>query len=199
MDSSGVIRRSLLLGSLGWIASARAGATGSTAGSAPAACPPLLQHTFARLQDEKPVNLCSFAGKVLLVVNTASECGFTPQYEGLERLYAGWRDRGLVVLGFPSNDFGGQEPGNNAKIAEFCQNQFGVRFPMFAKTVVKAGARGQNPFYAQLVARSGSTPKWNFHKYLVDRRGERVIAFSSLVDPGDRKLVKELELLINAN
>ena len=194
MDSSGVIRRSLLLGSLGWVASARAGATGS----APAGCPPLLQHTFARLQDEKPVNLCDFAGKVLLVVNTASACGFTPQYEGLERLYARWRERGLVVLGFPSNDFGGQEPGSNAKIAEFCQNQFGVRFPMFAKTVVKAGARGQNPFYAQLVARSGSTPKWNFHKYLVDRRGERVIAFTSLVDPEDRKLVKELEILINA-
>ena len=192
MDAHGVARRSLVLGSLGWLAAAPARA------AAPAACPTLLQHSFARLQDEKPVDLCSFAGRVLLVVNTASECGFTPQYEGLAKLYERWRERGLVVLGFPSNDFGGQEPGSNAKIADFCENQFNVRFPMFAKTVVKAGAPGQNPFYAQLVARSGSTPKWNFHKYLVDRRAERVMAFSSLVGPEDRKLVKELEILINA-
>ena len=190
MNRRGVIRRSLVLGSMGWVT--------SRALAAPASCPALLQHTFARLQDEKPVNLCGFAGKVLLVVNTASECGFTPQYEGLEQLHARWSERGLVVMGFPSNDFGGQEPGSNARIAQFCQNQFGVRFPMFAKTVVKSGAPGQNPFFAQLAARSGSTPKWNFHKYLVDRSAQRVVAFSSLVEPDDRKLLRELELLINA-
>ena len=105
--------------------------------AAPAACPALLQHSFPRLQDEKPQSLCQYAGKVLLVVNTASYCGFTPQYKGLEELYARYRDAGLVVLGFPSNDFA-QEPGSNAQIADFCENTYGVKFPMFAKT---GGAR----------------------------------------------------------
>ncbi|HEX2545490.1 MAG TPA: glutathione peroxidase, partial [Ramlibacter sp.] len=90
----------------------------------PAACPALLQHSFPRLQDEKPQNLCQYTGKVLLVVNTASFCGFTPQYEGLEKLHARYRDRGLVVLGFPSNDFS-QESGSNKEIADFCENTFG--------------------------------------------------------------------------
>ena len=113
-------------------------------------CPPLLQHTVPRLQDDKPQPLCQYAGKVLLVVNTASHCGYTPQYEGLEALHAKYAARGLVVLGFPSNDFGQQEPGNAQQIAELCLNTYGVKFPMFAKTVVKGA--GAHPVYAALAA-----------------------------------------------
>ncbi len=105
------------------------------AAASPAACPQLLQHTVPRLQDEKPQNLCQYAGKVLLVVNTASYCGFTPQYKGLEELHTRYKDRGLVVLGFPSNDFA-QEKSSNKEIAEFCENTFGVKFPMYAKSAV---------------------------------------------------------------
>ena len=111
---------------------ALAQSTAPATAPAPAAgnCPALLQHTFPRLQDEKPQSLCQYAGKVLLVVNTASYCGFTPQYEGLEKLYKRYKDKGLVVMGFPSDDFGGQEPGSNKEIADFCQANFGVSFPM---------------------------------------------------------------------
>src|SRR5512137_1872197 len=136
-------------------------------------CPALLQHSFKRLQDEQPQNLCQYAGKVLLVVNTASYCGFTPQYEGLEALYAKYASRGLVVLGFPSNDFA-QESGSNAQIAELCFNTYGVKFPMFAKTVV-AGPQA-NPLYAALAQATGRAPTWNFNKYLVDRQGTPLAA-----------------------
>src|SRR3954466_13510303 len=128
-----------------------------------AACPALLNQQFLRLQDEKPQNLCQYAGKVLLVVNTASYCGFTPQYKGLEDLYGRYRDRGLVVLGFPSNDFS-QETGSNKDIADFCENTFGVKFPMFAKSSVRG--RDANPLFRQLAAKTGRQPLWNFHKYL---------------------------------
>ncbi|HYT47383.1 MAG TPA: glutathione peroxidase, partial [Burkholderiales bacterium] len=114
--------------------------------------------------DERERSLCEYAGKVLLVVNTASQCGYTPQYEGLEALYRKYRARGLVVLGFPSNDFGGQEPGSNQEIASFCVNQYAVDFPVFAKTELK-----KNSLYADLAKASGQAPRWNFHKYLVDR------------------------------
>jgi len=100
------------------------------------ACPALLQHRFDRLQDEKPQSLCQYSGKVVLVVNTASFCGFTRQYEGLEALHAKYQSKGLVVLGFPANDFGSQEPGSNQAIAEFCENTFGVKFPMLRKNSV---------------------------------------------------------------
>ena len=112
-------------------------APAAQAADAPAACPATLQHTFPRLQDEKPQSLCQYSGKVVLVVNTASFCGFTGQYKGLEELYARYKDKGLVVLGFPSNDFA-QEKGSNKEIADFCENTFGVKFPMFAKSSVKA-------------------------------------------------------------
>jgi glutathione peroxidase len=163
------------------------------AASSGAACPALLDHKVATLLDET-ASLCQYQGKVVLVVNTASQCGFTPQYEGLERLYRRYRDRGLVVLGFPSNDFGGQEPGSNKEIAQFCQANYGVSFPMFSKTAV-AGTRA-HPFYAMLAARSGSRPGWNFHKYLIDRSGERVTAFQTEVEPSDRRLVAALEKLL---
>lgn len=156
----------------------------------PAACPALLQHTFPRLQDEKPQNLCQYAGKVLLVVNTASFCGFTPQYEGLEKLHARYRARGLVVLGFPSNDFA-QESGSNKEIADFCENTFGVKFPMFAKSSVRGA--DANPLFRQLADASGRAPLWNFHKYLVGRDGKVVAHYSSLTTPDDAQLLRQLE------
>jgi glutathione peroxidase len=163
--------------------------------TAPASCPPLLQHSFNRLQDDKPQALCQYAGKVLLVVNTASYCGFTPQYEGLEALYAKYGARGLVVMGFPSNDFA-QESGSSAQIAELCFNTYGVKFPMFAKTVVKGPHA--NPLFASLAQATGKAPGWNFHKYLVDRQGKPVAAFASNVSPGDAVLVAAIEKALAA-
>src|SRR5690349_14912296 len=152
------------------------------AGTAPVhaaepACPALLQHTFPRLQDEKPQSLCQYSGRVLLVVNTDSFCGVTPQYEGLEKLHARYRERGLVVLGFPSNDFA-QEKGSNKEIADFCENTFGVKFPMFVKTSVRGS--DANPLFQELARQTGTTPKWNFYKYLIGRDGKVVAAYSSL-------------------
>lgn len=158
--------------------------------SAPAACPATLQHTFLRLQDEKPQSLCQYSGKVLLVVNTASYCGFTGQYEGLEALHAKYQGRGLVVLGFPSNDFS-QEIGSNQQIAAFCENTYGVRFPMFAKSNVKGPQA--NAFYQQLAQQAGGPPRWNFHKYLVGRDGRVVDSYTSLTAPDSRALVRAIE------
>jgi len=160
-----------------------------------AACPPLLDLTLPSLTD-RPTPLCQFAGRVVLVVNTASHCGYTPQYEGLEALYRRFREKGLVVLGFPANDFGAQEPGSNNEIATFCEINYGVSFPMFAKTGVIA--RNANPFYASLAAKTGERPAWNFHKYLIDRSGEKVLSFDSRVEPGDPALVGTIERLLAA-
>jgi glutathione peroxidase len=154
-------------------------------------CPPLLNHSFPTLQGEKPQSLCQWQGKVLLVVNTASYCGFTKQYDGLEKLYARLRDRGLVVVGFPTNDFGEQEPGSNKEIADFCRLTYGVEFPMFAKTTLKG--KEANPFYTQLVKLTGTTPKWNFYKYLIDRNGREVVAYSSFTKPDDKELLAKIE------
>lgn len=159
------------------------------------ACPAVLNYTFNRLQTGKPESLCQFRGKVLLVVNTASYCGYTHQYEGLEALYRRYKSRGLVVVGFPSNDFGEQEPGSNHEIAEFCRLTYGVEFPMFEKTSVTS--LKTNPLYATLLAHTGQAPQWNFHKYLVDRNGNRVESFGSKVEPDDRALVTALEKLLN--
>jgi glutathione peroxidase len=164
--------------------------------AAAAACPALLQHTFPRLQDDKPQALCQYAGKVLLVVNTASFCGFTPQYEGLEALHARYSAQGLVVLGFPSNDFGQQEPGDGKQIAEFCFNTYGVKFPMFAKSVVKGPQR--NALYADLLQATGQAPAWNFHKYLVDRRGKVLASYDSKVTPDSAPLLAALEKALAA-
>lgn len=166
-----------------------------SAGIAPAAeagaCPPLLNHQFATLQDGKPMPLCQYAGKVILVVNTASFCGFTSQYDGLEKLYARLRDRGLVVLGFPSNDFGEQEPGTEKEIADFCRLTYGVEFPMAAKTVVKGS--GAHPFYRMLGEITGSRPRWNFHKYLINRDATQVLAFGSMTKPDGRELLRKID------
>src|SRR5215216_4870763 len=139
---------------------------------ASAACPSLLDVTLPTLTEDA-ASLCRYEGKVLLVVNTASECGYTPQYEGLEKLHKRYKDRGLVVIGFPSNDFGAQEPGSNKEIASFCEVNYGVSFLMFAKSAVAKGA--VNPFYERLAKASGAKPRWNFHKYLVDRNGAKVL------------------------
>ena len=162
---------------------------GAHAGEA-AACPALLQHTFARLQDEKPQSLCQYSGRVLLVVNTASYCSFTPQYKGLEKLYADYRERGLVVLGFPSNDFA-QETGSNKEVADFCENTFGVRFPMFSKSAVRG--KDANPLFRQLADATGRAPLWNFYKYLVGRDGKVVTYYSSLTRPDDPELLQAIE------
>jgi glutathione peroxidase len=162
-------------------------------GTASAACPPLLDLKIPTLTDDA-ASLCQYEGKVLLVVNTASQCGYTPQYEGLEKLYRRYKDQGLVVMGFPSNDFGGQEPGSNKDIAKFCELNYGVSFPMFGKSAVAKGAI--NPFYERLARASNSRPRWNFHKYLVDRKGERVLAYETAVTPNDPRLVKEIERLL---
>lgn len=168
-----------------------AGITGSAWADAGDSCPAILQHTFKRLQDEAPQDLCQYRGKVALVVNTASYCGFTGQYEGLEALYARYSAQGLVVLGFPSNDFGKQEPGSDKEIAEFCFNTYGVKFPMFAKSTVSG--KDVNPLHAQLIKASGTTPKWNFYKYLIDRKGNVVGAYSSLTAPDDKKFIADIE------
>lgn len=154
-------------------------------------CPPLLRHDFGRLQDGKAMPLCHYAGKVILVVNTASKCGFTSQYDGLEKLYARLKDRGLVVLGFPSNDFGEQEPGSNKEIADFCRLTYGVDFPMVGKTAVRG--KDANPFHKQLAEITGSTPKWNFHKYLISRDGSQVVAYTSLTSPDDKSLLRKID------
>ena len=157
-------------------------------------CPQVLRHTFNRLQTGEPQSLCQFRGKVLLVVNTASFCGYTSQYEGLEALHRKYKDRGLVVVGFPTNDFGGQEPGTNKEIAEFCRTTYGIQFPMFEKTTV--GRLDANPFYATLIEQSGQRPKWNFHKYVIDRSGRSVRSFGSDVTPEQKDLVGLIERLL---
>jgi glutathione peroxidase len=158
------------------------------------ACPTVLNYTFNSLQTGKSESLCQFRGKVLLIVNTASYCGYTHQFEGLEALYRKYKSRGLVILGFPSNDFGGQEPGNNKEIAEFCRLTYGVEFPMFEKSSVTSVKT--NPLFAELLARTGQSPQWNFHKYLVDRDGKNVTSFGTRVEPDNRELVTSLEKLL---
>jgi glutathione peroxidase len=165
----------------------------STAAESP--CPTVLDHKFANLMDE-PISLCQFSGKILLIVNTASECGYTPQYEGLEKLNRRYRDKGFAVLGFPANDFGGQEPGANKEIAQFCQVNYGITFPMFAKTSV-VGAKA-NPLYRALAARTGKPPRWNFHKYLLDRTGQPASVFESAVEPTDARVTSQIEKLLAA-
>jgi len=164
------------------------------ADTASAVCPAILRHSFNGLQTGKPQSLCDFRGKVLVIVNTASYCGYTKQYEGLEALYRKYKDRGLVVIGFPSNDFGSQEPGSNKEIAEFCRTTYGVEFPMFEKTSV--ARLDAQPLYATLVKATGQAPQWNFHKYVVDRTGTRIVSFASAVEPTQRDFVASIERLL---
>ncbi len=158
-------------------------------------CPDELNFTKRNLVGDKDVNLCNeYLGKVVLIVNVASKCGFTPQYEGLEALYRKYRDRGLVVLGFPSNDFGGQEPGSPKQIQEFCKNTYGVEFPMFEKT--NAAERNADPLYRVLGNKSGGYPEWNFHKYLLGRDGKLIASYPSRVEPQSDTLTAQIEKLL---
>src|SRR5258708_9991333 len=158
-----------------------------------AACPPLLDRAVESI-DERPRSLCEFAGSVVLIVNTASQCGYTPQYEGLEDLYRKYRSRGLVILGFPSNDFRGHEPGSNKEIASFCVNQYAVDFPMFGKSRVRRAPA--SPLFADLAKTPGKAPQWNFHKYLIDRGGRQVLTFDTQVEPPHPLLVSSIETLL---
>ncbi len=161
-------------------------------------CPAILDHRFASLQG-KPQDLCQYRGKVVLVVNTASYCGYTEQYAGLQALYDKYQKRGLVVLGFPANDFGKQEPGSNAEVADFCERTFKVKFPMIEKTsVVPASGTQVNAVYELLFKATGERPKWNFHKFLVARDGTNVKSFSSRVAPLSDTFVAEVEALLLA-
>ena len=139
----------------------------------------------------KPADLGQFAGKVTLVVNVASECGFTPQYKGLEALHEELKAKGFSVLGFPSNDFGGQEPGSPEQIQTFCQKNYGVTFPMSGKLVTKAGPE-QSPIYAYL-GKTGNLPNWNFCKYLVGKDGKVIAFFPSKVTPESKDLKDAIE------
>jgi glutathione peroxidase len=158
-------------------------------------CAASLDFEKRRLAGDEVVHLCdAYQGNVLLIVNTASKCAFTGQYEGLENLYKRYKDRGLVVLGFPSNDFGNQEPGTEKEIQKFCRLTYSVEFPMFEKISVKKGKA--DPLFQNLAERAGAYPSWNFYKYLVDRQGNVVDYFSSFTSPESRKLVSAIEELL---
>ncbi len=167
----------------------------ASATPAPAACPALLQRSFPRLQDNQPQALCQYSGKVLLVVNTASYCGFTAQFEGLEALNAKYASRGLVVLGFPSNDFS-QEDADSRKTAAVCFNTYGVKFPMFTESRVRGPQA--NALFADLAKATGSQPSWNFNKYLVGRDGKPLAHFGSMTAPDSRKLTAAIESALAA-
>jgi glutathione peroxidase len=191
-----VLSATVVLGLATAAAQAQVGAQAMAPTAPAAACPALLNQSLPRLQDDKPQNLCQYAGKVLLVVNTASYCGFTPQYEGLEALHAKYVARGLVVLGFPSNDFN-QESGDSKKIAELCFNTYGVKFPMFASSAVKGKAA--NPLFAQLAQATGQQPSWNFNKYLVGRNGKPIAHYGSTTSPDSKDLTAALEKALAQN
>jgi len=167
----------------------------SSAAQAEAACPSLLDYERKSLSGEKQVNLCNeYQGKVIVIVNTASKCGYTYQYEGLEEIYHRYADQGLVVLGFPSNDFANQEPGDAKQIASFCRLTYGVQFPMFEKSHVALGTN--DPLFNALAKAAGEHPKWNFHKYLIDRNGKLVGSFGSRTEPMGDKLINAVEELL---
>ena len=158
------------------------------------ACPSSLNFKFPRLQDEVTQDLCQYKGKVILIVNTASFCGFSSQYEDLEKLQATYASKGFTVLGFPSNDFGKQEPGTNKEIADICKNTYDVKLPMCSKTEV-SGTKA-NPLFTYLADKSGTTPKWNFYKYLIDRDGQVVNSYNSITKPMSKSITSQIEILL---
>ena len=173
---------------------AAAPAAPSGAAPAPAAAPSIHAFQVKRL-DGTDSSLSEWQGKVLLVVNTASKCGYTPQYQGLQQLHAKYSPRGFAVIGFPSNDFGGQEPGSSEEIAKFCISMYDVNFPMYEKT--KTIGEGRSPLYALLSDAQGA-PKWNFHKYLIDKHGRPVQAWASPVEPGAPEIASAIEAQLAA-
>lgn len=190
----------ILASAVGVCLSVSASAQGATATGKTtqpeASCPALLNHQFKTLQG-KPLDMCDFTGKVVLVVNTASYCGFTKQYEGLQAIYDKHQKAGLVVVGFPANDFGKQEPGSNAEVADFCERTFKVKFPMAEKTSVVQGTA--NPLHEALAKATGERPKWNFHKYLIGRDGVTIESFGSRVEPTSPEFTGRVEKLLATN
>lgn len=155
-------------------------------------CPATLDFTLRELDGDRKIHLCEeYKGKVILIVNTASKCGFTSQFEALEALHEKYKDKGFTVLGFPSNDFGAQDPGSEKEIAEFCRLTYGVKFPMFEKT--HAAKSNASPIYKTLGDLADNYPKWNFHKYLLNTKGELIADFSTFTSPDSKKLVKMIE------
>jgi glutathione peroxidase len=165
------------------------------------AVPPVLNFTMKDI-DGKPVELSRFQGKVVLFVNVASQCGYTPQYEGLQSLFEKYQKDGLVIIGIPANDFGRQEPGSNAEIKEFCRSKYGVTFPMLSKVVVKGD--GICPLYKHLTSKE-TNPRfdgpisWNFEKFLISRKGEVVGRFLTKVKPNAPQLVQAIESELKKN
>jgi glutathione peroxidase len=154
-----------------------------------AACPEIYNHQFTTLQGEK-IDLCDYQDKPILVVNTASKCGFTPQFEALEGLYKQHKSQGLLVIGFPSNDFR-QDPGDNKAIGDFCKMTYGVKFPMATKSSVSG--KDANPFYKQLAAKTGVAPQWNFYKYVILPGGKEIFAFESTVKPDSEQIMGKIK------
>ena len=146
--------------------------------------------------NQQPLSLAEFRGHPILIVNTASECGYTPQYAGLQKLWERYRARGLVVLGVPSNDFGAQEPGTEAQVQEFCTTRYGVNFPLTAKQ--KVSGNEAHPFYRWIVEQVGEAgmPRWNFHKYLLDKEGNLVDLWPSRVEPLSKEITQAVEALL---
>ncbi len=177
---------SLMLGGLLMFGLTSAKAADAQEGSA-------YDYSFTTLIGENPLPLSQFKGKVILIVNTASHCGFTKQYSGLQKLYDDYKDKGLVILGVPANDFGGQEPGSSDEIAQFCKLNYGVTFPMASKQVVSGDEA--HPFYlwARKTLGFGTAPKWNFHKYLVSRDGSLIDYFNSTTSPDSDRLIKAID------
>jgi glutathione peroxidase len=152
----------------------------------------VLNHNYRTLAGKDEINLKkTYSGQVLLVVNTASKCGFTPQFEALEAMNAKYKDQGFTVLGFPSNDFMGQDPGSEEQIKEFCTLTYGVKFPMFEKVHVKGN--DATAIYKDFKTVTGDAPAWNFHKFLIDRNGKVIASFPSKIKPDDPKIVAIIE------
>jgi glutathione peroxidase len=180
-----IVASSIALLAIGW----------SNIGAATEGCAPALDFEKRRLAGDERVSLCAeYQGKVIMIVNTASKCAFTGQYEGLEALYRRYKERGFVVLGFPSNDFGNQEPGSEKEIQKFCRLTYSVDFPMFAKIRVRKGAA--DPLFQRLADETGAYPSWNFYKYLIDRNGNVVDYYSSVTSPESAKVVEAIESLL---
>ena len=187
---SAVITGAVMLAS-SWLASAQE----LTDQSSAKICGDTTSYAVRNLDSEEKVNFCeAYKDKVVLVVNTASRCGYTYQYEDLEKLYSEYRDRGFVVVGFPSNDFGNQEPGKEKQIKTFCRLTYGVQFPMHAKTRVKG--EDADPLYRSLAEAAGQSPRWNFHKYLIDREGKLGGSYGSAVEPRSSALIEAIERLL---
>lgn len=160
---------------------------------AAAPCPPLLDFRVRDIEGREQ-NLCAYAGRVVLVVNTASQCGYTPQYKGLQAMQEKYGKAGLVVLGFPANDFAGQEPGSNREIKHFCRTNYDVEFPLFSKTSVRPG--GAQPLHEALFRATGVRPGWNFHKYLIARDGARALSFDTRVEPDAPEMQQAIRKLL---